>query len=108
MGGYEHQKETEMTRLENAIEMSEHDVQYECGRLSAEARHLSEKMAQIAKRAEEIGKTLPTDDHGKHYSPFNLLGEVQGLGGDVDRLCATVHAKVEKLNTLKYVAKEDK
>jgi len=95
-----------MKRLENAIEMAEHDVQYECGRLSAEAKHLAEKMAQIAKRAEEIGKTLPTDNHGKHYSPFNSLGEVQGLGLDVDRLCALVAAKVEKLNTLKYVAKD--
>jgi hypothetical protein len=96
----------ELTKLENAIEMTEHDLQYECGRLSQSARYLADKMAELAARAEEIGKTLPVDNHGKHFMPFNSLGEVQGLGNDVDRLCATVAAKVEKLNTLKYIAKK--
>jgi hypothetical protein len=96
-----------MTRLQNAIEMAEHDVMYEANRLAMEAKHLSDRMAKLAHRAEEVAKEMPLDHRGKHYSGINSLGEVQGLGHDVDRFCAALTAKMEKLNTLKYVAKDE-
>lgn len=94
-----------MDRLENAIELTENDVEYEAKALAEEAEYLSRKLAEVAKRAREVAAELPIDDRGKAYSGINSLGECQGAAHDVDRRCATLASKIEKLNTLKYVAK---
>ncbi|MGH7296530.1 MAG: hypothetical protein ACRELB_16450 [Polyangiaceae bacterium] len=52
------------------------------GELVDKATYLAERMTRLAARLREEGVD----------ASVNELGEVQGLGADVDRLCALLHA----------------
>jgi len=52
------------------------------GELVDKASYLAERMTRLAERLRREGVD----------ASINELGEVQGLGADVDRLCALLHA----------------
>jgi len=63
--------------------------------LISDARHLAYKMQQLADRL--------AANNG--YAP-NSLGEVQGLGLDIDRGCVELHNLRMQERTLRYLAKD--
>jgi len=62
--------------------------------LADRANYLAERMTRLAARLESEGANVSV----------NELGEVQGLGADVDRLCALLHAARQTRDLVRRVA----
>lgn len=89
--------ELEMTTQQNGlsarmlVEGARFDVEYTRGRLERAAERLIDRMESLRRYLND-GMTI------------NSLGEVQGLGQDVDRLCAVLRQQENALETLERVA----
>src|SRR5579859_3415152 len=73
---------TTMNRQEMMVADAEREVVQIHATLVRHARYLADRMATLADRLEHEGVDRSV----------NELGEVQGLGADVDRSCALLHA----------------
>ena len=62
--------------------------------LADKANYLAERMTRLAARLGSEGANVSV----------NELGEVQGLGADVDRLCALLHAARQTRDLVRRVA----
>jgi len=71
-----------MNRQEMMVADAEREVVQIHATLVRQARYLADRMAMLADRLEHEGVDRSV----------NELGEVQGLGADVDRSCALLHA----------------
>jgi hypothetical protein len=62
---------------------------------------LTDKVSYLADRMTRLAGRLATDGV---EATVNELGEVQGLGADIDRLCALLHAAREARQLARRVA----
>jgi hypothetical protein len=83
-----------MNRTEYLLEDAERAIVRARAGLTDKARSLAERMTRLAARLQAEGTS----------ASVNELGEVQGLGADVDRLCALLHAAREARDLARRVA----
>ena len=62
---------------------------------------LADKVSYLAERMTRLAARLQAEGTG---ASVNELGEVQGLGADVDRLCALLHAARQMRDLARRVA----
>jgi hypothetical protein len=71
-----------MNKTEFLLQDSDRDVVRAHAALVDKVSYVAERMTRLAARLQAEGMS----------ASVNELGEVQGLGADVDRLCALLHA----------------
>jgi hypothetical protein len=79
-------------RVGYALQDAQRQVEYSQERLTNAARSMSERMAELANKV----KNEPT-------AVINSLGELQGRGPDLDRLCAEFESAKDHVKAIKYI-----
>jgi hypothetical protein len=85
---------TSMNETAYLLEDAERAVVRAHEALADKASYLAERMTRLAARLGSEGAS----------ASINELGEVQGLGSDVDRLCALLHAARQTRDLVRRVA----
>jgi hypothetical protein len=83
-----------MDKTAYLLEDADRDVVRAHAALADKVSYLGERMTRLAARLQAEGTS----------ASVNELGEVQGLGADVDRLCALLHAARQARDLARRVA----
>ena len=91
------EKLTTLNLIENELEGATANLRADYRELVAAARALADRLTRLAAGIEHDG--------GKTYI-INSLGEVQGQGGNIDRLCALVCAGRDRAKSLDRMVRQ--
>ncbi len=82
---------TKAQRTDHALEDANRKEEYAREKLTNAARSMSERMAELVVKL------------GEHDAIINSLGELQGRGPDLDRMCAELCSAQDHVKAIKYI-----